>query len=124
MDASTFKVIFPEFTETSDPAIDFWLGLAGVQLNVDRWSNLLDQGTALFVAHHLAISARDLAVASSGGIGGEVKGPLTQKSVDKVSASYDASSATYADAGFWNMTTYGLQYWNLLLMVGAGGIQL
>lgn len=124
MDITTFRQVFPEFITTPDPAIEFWLNLGKKQLRADRWFDLMDDGLALFTAHHLAIGAKDQTTASAGGIPGAVQGNVTAKSVDKVSVSYDASRVTYDDAGFWNMTSYGLRYWNLLMMVGAGGVQL
>jgi len=124
MDALTFRQIFPEFITTPDPAIDFWLNLGKKQLNADRWDDLLNEGLALFTAHHLAIAERDRRTADAGGVPGALQGNVTAKSVDKVSVSYDTSSGTYADAGFWNLTNYGVRYWNLMQMVGAGGIQM
>jgi hypothetical protein len=127
MDISTFRQDFPEFANTTDypdAQVTFWLGVGGKLLRAERWFDLLDQGLELFTAHHLAIGAKDQATASAGGIPGAVQGNVSSKSVDKVSVSYDASRVTYDDAGFWNMTTYGLRYWNLLMLVGAGGVQL
>jgi len=127
MDIITFRQDFPEFASTTDypdAQVTFWLGVGGKLLRAERWFDLLDQGLELFTAHHLAIGAKDLATATAGGIPGAVQGNVTAKSVDKVSVSYDASRVTYDDAGFWNMTSYGLRYWNLLMLVGAGGVQL
>lgn len=127
MDISTFRQQFPEFANAAtypDAQVTFWLGLGVKLLNADRWYDLLDQGLALFTAHHLTIQQRDIKAASMGGTPGQAAGVLASKAVDKVSASYDTSAGTYADAGFWNLTSYGVQYWNLLRMVGAGGIQL
>lgn len=126
MDAATFRTNFPEFADTTiypTPTINFWLSVAEKLVNADRWYDLYDQGVQLFVAHHLAIATRNVKTAGAGGIPGSVQGAQTSKSVDKVAVSYDASKVQYDDAGFWNMTTYGLQYWNLVMMVGAGGIQ-
>lgn len=124
---ASFRAAFPEFASTTDypdAQVQFWLDLAAKLLNVDRWYDLLDQGTMLFTAHNLAISRRDQLAGSSGGIPGAIQGAIASKSVDKVSVSYEANSALYEDAGFWNLTSYGLRYWNLVRMVGAGGIQL
>ncbi len=122
-----FRSQFPEFACTStyqELQIEFWLGLAAVMLNADRWGDTLDYGTALFVAHHLATGQRDADMASAGGVPGTVNGPQTAKSVDKVSASYDSASVTLENAGFWNATSYGIRFLQLARWAGAGGIQL
>ena len=123
MDAATFKSNFPEFTTASDGQIDFFLSVAGGMLNPERWSDQLDYGTSLFVAHHLSVAIKNQNTALAGGIPGEVKGVLASKSIDKVSASYDASSVLYEGAGFWNSSSYGIRFWMMAKMVGAGGIQ-
>ncbi|ECY4647086.1 DUF4054 domain-containing protein, partial [Escherichia coli] len=45
-------------------------------------------------------------------------------SVDKVSVSYDTSATLNPDAGFWNNTRYGAEFYQLITMFGAGGRQL
>lgn len=125
--ASSFRADFPEFTSTvvfPDATVAFWLGLAGKLLSVDRWGDLLDYGTELFVAHNLVLSARDQKAVSNGGIGGSGAGITSSKTVDKVSVSYDTANAAIDGAGNWNLTTYGTRYIQLARMVGAGGVQL
>jgi Protein of unknown function (DUF4054) len=127
MTPAAFRSVFPEFSCTStypEPTVQLWIGLAGKMLNAERWDELIDQGTGLYVAHHLAIGVRDQQAAEVGGVPGAVTGPQTSKSVDKVSVSYDASSVTLADGGFWNMTSYGIRLLQLARYVGAGGVQL
>lgn len=122
-----FRAAFPEFTDSTvytDPQVLFWFSVADKLLNAERWYDLIDQGKFLFTAHHLVIALRDQKSAAAGGVAGGIQGAVSSKSVDKVSVAYDNSRAQYDDAGFWNLTTYGLQYWNLVKMVGAGGIQL
>lgn len=43
---------------------------------------------------------------------------------DKVSVSYDTSATLNPDAGFWNNTRYGAEFYQLITMFGAGGRQL
>lgn len=127
MDAQQFRQDFPEFADATafpGPTVDFYLGLGVKLLNADRWAETLDYGLELFTAHHLAIAARDQQAAAVGGVGGEIKGALASKSVDKVSASYNNGAALNPDAGFWNLTSYGLRFWQLARMIGAGGVQL
>lgn len=127
VDAAKFRADFPEFSDATkypNAIVNFWLDLAGKTLPPDRWCDYLDAGTELFVAHNLALAAKNQASAAVGGVPGEVKGPLTGKSVDKVSASYDAGSVAIKDGGFFNLTTYGIQFLQLSRMIGSGGIQL
>lgn len=124
MDAATFKTIFPEFASAADATIAFWITAAQGLLNEERWSSSLDMGIALFTAHHLVIGSRDAEVATAGGSPGAVPGVVTSKSVDKVSVSYDGSLGTYEGAGFWNQTNYGVRFYQMARLVGAGGIQL
>jgi len=128
MDSATFRTDFPEFTSTvdyPDPQINFWIGLAGLMLNSDRLADMLPFATELYVAHHLVLARKNQLSVSSGGVPGvSTTAPMASKSVDKVSASYDTQAVTYKDAGHWNATMYGLQFYNLVLMFGAGGIQL
>lgn len=127
MTPATLRAAFPEFasaTDYPDAQVQVWIDLAGNMLNADRWDALLDMGTMLFTAHYLTIGLQDQKSAAAGGATGKVTGPQTAKAVDKVSASYDTAATTYQDAGFWNMTSYGVRFWQMLRMVGAGGVQL
>jgi hypothetical protein len=123
---ATFRQTFPEFNDPAvftDDVLNFWAGLAASFINICRWGTAADYGIGLFISHHLVISIRDQDAAESGGEPGKVVGVLTSKAVDKVSASYDAGSVTNQDAGFWNMTTYGIRFYNMSRLMGAGGMQ-
>lgn len=127
MDATKFRQDFPEFADATkypDSAVNLWLDLASKTLPADRWCDYLDIGMELFAAHNLALAAGNQATAAVGGAPGQVKGPLTSKAVDKVSAGYDSGAATIEEGGFFNLTTYGIQFLQLARMVGTGGIQL
>ncbi|MDU2046579.1 MAG: DUF4054 domain-containing protein, partial [Clostridium sp.] len=78
----------------------------------------------LFVAHYMTLNAADMRSSSVGGAGGANSGVQTSMSVDKVSVSYDASVTLNPDAGFWNNTRYGSEFWEYLMIFGAGAIQL
>jgi hypothetical protein len=84
---------------------------------------LLDEGLGLFVAHSLAVD-RVRVLAAAKGVPGAIKGPMTAQSVDKVRVSYDPSSVTLADAGYWGQSSYGIQLLGWARIVGAGGVQL
>lgn len=124
---STFRQVFPEFHDPGlypDVVIEFYDTVALGLLDPTRWGANLLQGESLFVAHHLAMSARDAAVSQAGGVPGEVKGPVTAKGVDKVTVSYDAQAVALTDGGFWNMTSYGIRFLTYALQIGSGGAQL
>lgn len=124
---ATFRADFPEFTSTTtytDAQVNLYIGLAGKLLNADRWGDVLDYGTELFAAHHLALQAREAAAALAGGGVGVVTGPQASKAVGNVSAAYNSQAATFADAPFWNATAYGIRLYQLARLMGAGGVQL
>lgn len=123
---ATLRTNFPEFVDGNrypDSLVKFWLTVSVSMVNTDRWGELSDLGVQLCTAHHLAMAARDQGTAGAGGLPGQVTGALSSKAVDKVSASYDTSAVTIDDAGFWNMTSYGVRFLSLARMMGAGGLQ-
>ncbi|WP_066922895.1 DUF4054 domain-containing protein [Methylobacterium sp. CCH5-D2] len=125
MDRPTFRALFTEFGDAAiypDAAIDFWLKQASLQLDPGRWAELLDQGLALYTAHKL-VSGRASAKAAAKG-GAASVGVVASKSIDKLSVSYDTGAGTIAGAGNWNTTPYGVQFYQLMRMFGAGGAQL
>lgn len=126
MDPTQLRQDFPEFTDATlypDSSISFWLGVAAISLPECRWGAWWNLGQELFAAHHLVLSAQASEDASLGNTPGEVTGPTTGKSVDKVSVSTDASAVALEDGGFWNMTRYGIQLLQFARMCGSGGIQ-
>ncbi len=126
MDAATFRTNFPEFASTAlypDTQVTLWLGFAAQRVDQNAWGALSDLGLQLFTAHNLVLFARRQKAASVGGQPGATAGVITAKSVDKVSTSYDAASTTMEGAGNWNATDYGVQFWQMAEMMGAGGYQ-
>jgi len=117
MDYSTFLSIFPEFTNLAEypiTRVNFWLSVAVNFVNTQRWRSLTNQGIALYTAHMLKLAE----------LNGEVEGLLTSNSVDGVNYSQDVASLTIIGANHYNKTTYGIQYFQLSRMVGAGGMSL
>ncbi|RAW93852.1 MULTISPECIES: DUF4054 domain-containing protein [unclassified Photorhabdus] len=123
-----FRTDFPEFSDKThypDTAINFYLGQA---------DNLLDQTVhgdqfvylaELFTAHYVELRGKAVMGASiSGRVNTAAGGIATSKSVDKVGASYDVSGIINPDAGFWNNTAYGREFFWWWSMFGAGGRQL
>ena len=127
LDESTFRQNMPMFADVDQfpsTQFNFYLKLGIKLLPESRWDDLLDDGLTFYVAHYLTLYARDMAFVEVGGTGGKVVGNETSKSVDGVSKSMDVSSVLISDAGHWNQTTYGIQFYQLMMMIGAGGIQL
>jgi hypothetical protein len=123
MDAATFRVNLPEFTDSTlypDSQINRWLTLGGLLLLAEAWGDLLDHGLELYTAHHLALWRRNANVAANGGIPGQGGGVVASKSVDTASTSYDTGAATLAGAADWNLTTYGVEFARLARQIGMG----
>lgn len=77
----------------------------------------------LYTAHYLAAQGSSNAdgTLTHGALGG---GIVASKGVDGASVSYDTGTNAEEGAGFWNSTVYGREYWQLMQMLGAGGVQL
>lgn len=124
---SDFRRDFPQFSDATkypDPVIQFRLNLADTLIDGSAMGDMLPYLAELFVAHYMALYASDTAAGALGGAGGSTSGVVASKSVDKVSVSYDNSSTLNADAGFWNFSRYGAEFWQLLQFFGYGGVQL
>lgn len=119
-----FRLDFPEFANTTpypDTLINFWLTVSQSLLSPIAWLDLLNYGTELFIAHQLALSAQRQAAAAVGGVPGTSVGMTTSKSVDKVSVGFDTASVAVVDAGSYNLTSYGIQFYQLAQLVGSKG---
>lgn len=124
MDAQTFRSQFPEFADTAaypDAQVTMWVGVGVARVNADRWGALTDLGIALFTAHNLALGRTSTKAAAFGGTPGQNTGPLSQKTVDKASASYDTGAGSTEGDGNWNLTTYGTRFMDMVRLAGAGG---
>lgn len=111
-----FLNTFPEFALAEN--IQTWLNVAATMHDANRWGELLDIGTYLYVAHNLAINK----VGAAGG--GMASGPVTSRRVDTVSVSTDPSIGSHRGAGHFNLTTYGVRYAELRRLVGMGAVAL
>lgn len=126
VNAAQFRKDFTAFADTEkypNSSVDYWISIAGLMLNVDRWSTLLDHGAELFTAHNLVLEAQTNAAAANGAPPGVSQGPISNKSVDKVSVAYDTASAVELNAGHWNLTIYGTRFIRLARQIGAGPVQ-
>jgi hypothetical protein len=126
-DIAKFREDFPEFSDVSrypDAMLNFWAGLAAVMMIECRWGSAYEYGLELYVAHEAAIAARNAKTGQGGGTPGMGVGLQNSKSVGSTSTSYDTSSTAEKNAGWWNLTTYGQQFFRMSRMIGAGAIQL
>jgi len=122
-----FRQDFPEFsnvTKYPDSAISFYLSQADSLLDQDRMGDQFIYLSELFTAHYTELRGKALASASAGAVNSGGSGIASSKSVDKVSVSYDNSATLNPDAGFWNKTGYGQEFFWWWEMSGAGGRQL
>lgn len=122
-----FIVAFPEFSdEVSWPVlrVEMRIELANQFVRVCGLSDAVAAHLkGLYVGHYLAAYGPS---SESGELanGSEGSGIVSSKSVDGASVSYDTVTGAEAGAGFWNLTKYGREYWQLMQMLGAGGVQL
>jgi hypothetical protein len=121
-----FRQLFPEFTDLGvypDLVVTAYATLALARLDPCRWDSLLDYGTSLYVAHYLALGRQRVSAARKGKVPGLSTGPASSKSVGPVSVSFDLSLTTIQGAGQWNQTSYGIELYQLMGQMGAGGVQ-
>lgn len=123
-----FRADFPEFISTTlypNSGIQFWLNFAYRMVNADKFMSETDLAVELFTAHWISLEAKNQLASQGGGIPGmDAGGPVSSKSVDKVSVSYDTGAGTEAGAGHWNLTNYGTRFMYMVRIFGAGVIQL
>ncbi len=122
-----FRAEFPEFASTvtyPDPQITFWATIAEKMVVECIWTDMYTFGVKLYVAHELTLYAQNQKAAAAGGVPGTFGGPAQSKTVGAVSVSYDSANTSEKDAGWWNLSNYGKQFYRLMMIFGAGCIQL
>jgi hypothetical protein len=131
----SFRETFPEFAavQNDDPetpvypgeVITYWTTIAGFMLNASRFGDdLIDLATCLFVAHHVVLEAADSKAVTLNQLPGVTKGIISAASQGDVSVTYDSTSAIDEGAGHWNLTKYGLRLHRMMMLCGAGPIQI
>lgn len=124
--AASFRADFPEFASTAnfpDAGVNFWIGVAGKLLNAERFADMLDTATELFVAHQLVLERQAQKSVASGAVPGVTTGAISSKTVGPVTQAYDTSAGIEEGAGHWNLSTYGTRFIQLVRLFGAGPIQ-
>jgi len=130
MTPEEFRMALPQFSAElyPDTRVQFWLALAAKALPAERWGDLLPEGTVLYAAHHLTLErAASLDAQGTGGMD-VAAGPVTAvtKTVGSVSKSESRAGTAAAGiigSGQWAQTIWGQQFYQLVLLVGAGGAQ-
>lgn len=120
-----FRNDFPQFNDEvkfPDAQIQLRLNFADKCLSENvSGSDVFPYWVGLFVAHYLTLYAMDSRSLQAGGVGGSSSGVAAAKSIDKVSVSYDNSMTLNPNAGFWNNTRFGAEFYRWVRMFGAGG---
>ena len=124
--ATQFRTDYPEFKDANkypDSSINYWLAVATLLLNTNRWNaTILILGTELYVAHNLVLEAEAQDQAKANGWPGLSKGVINSESAGAVTVSYDTEPALEKDAGHWNLTKFGTRFIKLARQAGAGPI--
>ena len=126
-DIGLFRRNFPEFADTvayPDSQIEFWTGLAELQVRSCIWKRAWVTGMSLYIAHEITLASQNVKLSTSGGMPGTTAGVANNKTVGSVTVGYDSQSTSEKDAGYWNLTNYGKQFIRLARIFGAGAIQL
>ena len=110
------KTRFPEFDSVNDSRIQIFIDDAELELDEGRWGDLYDKGLSYLTAHLLYMGEQ-----SAGGSGAGL-GPLSTKSIGDVSVSFGSYLAADNDANSFNSTSYGQEYYRLMIMVGMGAV--
>ena len=126
-DIPAFRTIFPEFAspETYPTAmITFYSNQASLMLDQCIWKNMWVNGVSYYTAHQLVLAAQNAKAAQIGGSPGQQSGIANTKTVGSVTAGYDSTVSSEKDAGFWNLTNYGKQFYRLMRIFGTRPVQL
>jgi hypothetical protein len=127
MDITQFRSNFPEFADTTaypNTQITFWATVAEKMVIENVWLDMYETGVSLYVAHELVLARQNVLTAATGGLPGQGGGIASSKTVGSVNVSYDPNTTTEKNAGFWNLTNYGKQFYRFTQIFGAGCIQL
>lgn len=125
--AGAFRAAFPEFADTTaypDQQINFWGDFAQAQVREAVWKTQWLMGVYLYTAHELVLAQQSKKTAAAGGVPGQSGGIANTKTVGSATVGYDTVSGSEKDAGYWNLTNYGKQFYRLVRIFGCVAIQL
>ncbi len=127
MDIPAFRLAFPEFTDTAkypDTQITFWATIAEKMVVQNIWTTMYVTGVQLYVAHEITLAAQNVKTSTAGGTPGTFGGVANSKTVGGASIGFDSTVTSEKNAGWWNLTNYGKQFYRFMMIFGAGAIQL
>lgn len=110
VDLDTFRLDFPQFTETSDTVISRSLDRAADRLDEADWGDLYDEAQGLFAAHLLALSVQAVQT------GGAASGGISSINISgEYSISYGSGSGSGSSrvVGSLELTKYGQEFLQL-----------
>lgn len=91
-------------------------------------TTVVDFATEQWVAHQIVLEKQAIAAAAAGGDPGTKIGVISSKSVNGVSVGFDVGAVTggnmQENAGYYNQTVYGIRFYRLMRLRGAGPIQI
>ncbi len=126
-DTAAFRKAFPEFNDTEmypSPQVQFWVDFISRQIDPCVWKQSWNMGVSLYLAHELTLARQNIQAANVGGTPGQQGGIASSKTVGSVTVQYDPQTSTEKDAGYWNLSTYGKQFYRLSRVFGARCVQL
>lgn len=121
-----FRKHYPEFGSIENypnSAVEYYLTWATILMNPERWLSALPLAVELYAAHFLSEEYAAFQNSRLNQPAGSISGPVSARSVDKVSLTYDVNSVVDTDAGDWNQTIYGRRLWRMVMIAGMGPIQ-
>ena len=115
---------FPEFSNTElypVTMVEAWITPAVEMMNSYRFGDQYNLAVCLYIAHQTVLSAREYLTSSTGKqIVGETRGPVSGKTIDKVSVTYNNQAASVEGAGAYNSTSYGQRLYKLIQTFSSG----
>lgn len=117
-----FRMLFPAFADDTtypDAMIQTWLNMCPIDPCV--WGSVYQLGMGLWVGHEMTKFGPNGLASLPGQTG---VGIVNNKSVDSVSIGYDTQMGADPEAGQYNMTLYGRQFWSMLKYLPIGPIQI
>lgn len=127
MDIAQFRKDFPEFNDTGrypDSQITFWSTTAEKLVLECVWKDMWQTAVKLWTAHEITLAAQNDKAANFGGVPGQQGGPINNKTVGTVTIGYDTATGSEKNAGYYNLTVYGKQFYRLMRLFGARCVQL
>lgn len=108
-----FKLRYPEFKDTDDNAVGFFMEDAESEIDKARWGKLFKRGLFALTAHLVKLASQATET------GGSAAKEVAAETAGSLSVSY-APQATPTDGSTYHLTAYGQEYLRLRKLVGIG----